>query len=92
MVDCVMPCSANSWSLSWECVVLAGVDDQRFDIGYIGQQGEYLQVVDEAVRFCTSALDFKREDGAGSFGKIFLIKGWESVLRKGGVVDLFTLG
>ena len=65
------------------------VDDQRFDIGYIGQQGEYLQVVDEAVRFCTSALDFKREDGAGSFGKIFLIKGWESVLRKGGVVDLF---
>ena len=24
------------------------VDDQRFDIGYIGQQGEYLQVVDKS--------------------------------------------
>lgn len=65
------------------------MDDQRFDIGYIGQQGEYLQVVDEAVRFRTSALDFKREDGAGSFGEIFLIKGWGSVLRKGRMVDLF---
>ena len=58
------------------------VDDQRFDIGYIGQQGEYLQVVDEAVRFRTSTLDFKREDGAGTFWEIFLIKGWESVVRK----------
>ena len=46
------------------------MDDQRFDIGYIGQQGEYLQVVDEAVRFRTSALDFKREDEPAPFGNI----------------------
>ena len=58
------------------------VDDQRFDIGYIGQQGEYLQVVDKAVCFRTSALDFKREDGAGTFWEIFLIEGRGSVLRK----------
>ena len=51
------------------------VDDQRFDIGYIGQQREYLQVVDEAVCFRTSALDFKSEDGAGTFWEIFLIEG-----------------
>ena len=51
------------------------MDDQRFDIGYIGQQGEYLQVVDKVVCFRTSAMDFKRKDGAGTFGEIFLIEG-----------------
>ena len=45
-------------------------------------------MVDETVRFCTSALDFKREDGAGSFWEIFLIEGRGSVLRKGRMVDL----
>ena len=49
------------------------MDDQRFDIGYIGQQGEYLQMVDKMVCFCASALDFKRKDGAGTFWEIFLI-------------------
>ena len=58
------------------------VDDQRFDIGYIGQQGEYLQMVDEAVCFCAFALDFKCKDGAGTFWEIFLIEGWGSVVRK----------
>ena len=58
------------------------VDDQRFDIGYIGQQGEYLQVVDKVVCFRTSAMDFKRKDGAGTFGEIFLIEGRGSVVRK----------
>ena len=48
-------------------------------------------MVDETVRFCTSALDFKREDGAGSFWEIFLIEGRGRVLRKGRMVDLLHL-
>ena len=58
------------------------VDDEALDVRDVGQQGEDLQVVDEAVRFRASALDFKRKDRAGTFWEIFLIEGWGSVVRK----------
>ena len=50
------------------------MDDQRFDVGYIGKQGEYLQVVDELLRFLLTALDFKGEDAAGTVGEELLIQ------------------
>ena len=49
------------------------VDDQRFDIGHVGQKREYLQAVDEAERFFTSSLDFEGEDGTGSFREVRFI-------------------
>lgn len=49
------------------------VDDQRFDIGHVGQKREYLQAVDEVERFFTSSLDFEGEDGTGSFRKVRFI-------------------
>ena len=49
------------------------MDDQRFDIGHVGQKREYLQAVDEAERFFTSSLDFEGEDGTGSFREVRFI-------------------
>lgn len=49
------------------------VDDQRFDIGHVGQKREYLQTVDEAEGFFTSSLDFEGEDGTGSFREVRFI-------------------
>ena len=50
------------------------MDDQRFDIGYIGQQGEYLQIIDKAVRFLLPAPYLEREDRSCSVREISLVK------------------
>ena len=69
-----------------------GMDDQRLDVGNIGQQREDLQGVYEAERFLLASLDLEGENGAAPVGEI------PEVLRVVGMggecrmVDLSHLG
>ena len=38
------------------------MDNQRFHVRYVRQQGEYLQIIDKAVRFLLPAPYLERED------------------------------
>ena len=60
----------------------SGMDNEAFDVSYIGQQGEYLQVVDELVSLLHAALDLKGENGAAAVGEVLLIQGVVGVLAR----------
>ena len=64
------------------------MDNERFDVGYIGKQGEYLQVVDELLRFLLTALDLKGEDGNASLREILLVQHMIRMSRLRRMVDL----
>ena len=51
-----------------------GMDDQTLDVRDVGQQGEDLQMVDEAVRLGLAACDLKGEDGAAAVREVFLVE------------------
>ena len=50
------------------------VNRQALHVGNIGEQRENLQVVDELMSFCLSALDLKGEYRSAAVRKIFLIQ------------------
>ena len=50
------------------------MDHQRLHVRNIGEKRENLQIVDELVRLCLSALDIKGEDGAAAIREVFLVK------------------
>ena len=54
-----------------------GMDDQGFHVRHIGQQGEYLQMIDEPLGLRLAALDLKGEDGNAALGEILLVEGME---------------
>ena len=49
------------------------VNDQRFYVRHVGQQGEDFQIVDKPVGFRLAALDLKGKDGSAAVGEILLI-------------------
>jgi hypothetical protein len=51
------------------------MDDERFHICHISQEGEKLQLVDKLCGFLLSSLNLKGKDGTSSFGEILFIKG-----------------
>ena len=69
-----------------------GVDDEGFDIGYIREQREQLQGVNEAEGFFAPALDLEGEDGAATLGEVPLIGDVVRVAREAGMVHLGNLG
>ena len=68
------------------------VDDQRFDIGHVGQKREYLQAIDEAERFFTSSLDFEVKMEPAPFGKYVSYSLWSGCPGNAGWLTFFTLG
>ena len=50
------------------------MDNQRFYVGNVSQQGEQLQIVDEIFCFLCIAFDFEGEDGTAAVREVFLIK------------------
>ena len=69
-----------------------GVDDQTLHVGHVGQQGEDLQVVDEAEGRLLSALDLEGEDAGAAVGEVLLVQGVVGVVGQAGVVHLGHLG
>ena len=63
------------------------VDDEALDVRDVGQQGEDLQVVDEAVRLGLAARDLKGEDGAAAVREVLLIQRVVRVARQRRMVD-----
>ena len=49
------------------------VDDQRFDIGHVGQKREYLQADAEDERLFKYSHDFEGEEGTGTFREVRFI-------------------
>ena len=80
------------WSSSslWGQLAVGGggrVDHQALDVSHVGQKGEDLKAVNEAVRLGSAALDLKGEDGAAALGEIALVQG---VVRMIGQRGWFT--
>ena len=68
------------------------MNDERFHIRDIRQQGEDLQRVDEPVCRRLSAFDLKGEDGRAAVGEIFLIQRVVGMLRQAGWFTFSTCG
>ena len=49
------------------------MDDQAFYIGYVGQQGEQLQMINELMGFLLAPFDFKGKNAGAAVGEIFFI-------------------
>ena len=67
-----------------------GVDDQRLDVGYVGQQREDLQGVDEPEGFLLAALDLEGEDGAAAVREVLQVGRVVRVVRQGGASSTST--
>ena len=48
------------------------MNDERLHVGNIGEQAEYLEVVDELLRRFAAALDLEGEDGDASLREVTL--------------------
>ena len=68
------------------------VDDQALGVGYVGQQGEQLQVVQEAEGPLLSPFQVHSEDGAAAPGEIPPVQAVVRMVRERGVVDPLHLG
>ena len=50
------------------------MDNQRFYVGNVSQQGEQLQIVDEIFCFLCIAFDFEGEDGTAAVREVFCVQ------------------
>ena len=66
--------------------------DERFDVGYVGQKREYLEMVDECPCLCLTSLDFEGEDGASALWEVFVVEGVAWVVGKARVIDFRYFG
>ena len=66
------------------------MDDERFHVRNVRQDGEDLQAVDELLGLCLAALDVKGEDRAGAVREVLVVQ-VHIALIKARVVDLFNL-
>lgn len=74
MVLGLMSCSSSSSSVHWLWVVVAGwMDDQRFYIRHISQQGEDGQIVYKLLRRLGVPLDFESKNGTAAIRQVFLV-------------------
>ena len=64
------------------------MDNQALYICYVCQQGEELQVVDELMSFCLSALDLKGEYRSAAVRKIFLIQCMIRMIRQRRMINV----
>ena len=67
------------------------VDNQRFHIGYVGEQREYFEIVDKAVSFGFAAVDFEGKYRTGAVGEVAFVKRMVGVVSAGWFTR-FTLG
>lgn len=68
------------------------MDNQRFHVRYVRQQGEYLQIIDKAVRFLLPAPYLEREDRSCSVREISLVKIVVRMIASAGWFTFFTFG
>ena len=57
------------------------MDHQALHVRHVGQQGEYLQVVDKLPGRFLAAFDLKSEDGGAAVGEILLVQRMIRMLR-----------
>ena len=57
------------------------MDHKALNICHIGQQGEYLQLIDKVMRLLLPAFDLKRENRGAALRKVSLIKCMIRMLR-----------
>ena len=69
-----------------------GMDDEGLHIGYVGQQGEDLEGVDELPGIFLGAIYLEGEDAAAALGEVFLVERMVLVAGKGGMRHAFHLG
>ena len=67
------------------------MDDERLDVGNIGQQAEYLQVVDELLGRLSAALDLERENRDAAIREVLLVELMIRMVRHSRVIDLLDM-
>lgn len=67
------------------------MDDERLDVGDIGQQAEDLQVVDELLGRLSAALDLERENRDAAIREVLLVELMVRMVRKSRVIDLLDM-
>ena len=67
------------------------MDDERFDVGDVREQGEDFEVVDELLCRLGAALDFKREDRDAAIREIFFVKLVIRMVGDGRMIDLLNM-
>ena len=60
------------------------MDNKRFRIGHVREQGENLQAVDETVSLVLSSFNVERKDGTSSFSEITAVQLMSRMLRLSG--------
>lgn len=69
----------------------SGVNDKALNIGNIGKQREYLQTIDELVRFFHAPLNLKGEDRTAAVREVFLIQRIIGMICKRRMIYLLDL-
>ena len=64
------------------------MDDEALDVGDVGEQREYLQIIDESPRLFAAALDAEGKDRSSAVGEIFFVQGVIGMIGQRGMVDL----
>ena len=63
------------------------MDDERLDVRDIGQQAEYLQVVDELLGRLSAALDLERENRDAAIREVLLVELMIRMIRESRMID-----
>ena len=68
------------------------MDDERFDVRHIGQQGEDRQMVDEVLGSLRVSLNLEGEDRSASVRQVFLLQFMAGLALQRRMMDRFHLG